>query len=469
MHLVSGEFVIFFLLVMSMVLSAFKWKKVLLLLFNIVFYLFAGIKGIILFAIFSIVTYIAGFIVHKNKNKVLFGLLIFIAITPLLFYKYVDFLLVDILRTSVNIGKGLSVPLGISFFTFQGVGYIIDVYKEKCKPERNFLNYFIFLSLFTCISSGPINRAESLLIQIRDYNKTIFDYDRCVAGARYVLVGLLLKVFIAGCLSTILPSKESGLALLIGSICYTVEIFSDFCGYSYIAYGLSKILGISVIQNFEKPYSSHSITEFWKRWHISLSSWLKDYIYIPLGGSRCSKIRMHFNTLVTFLVSGIWHGANMTFVVWGLLNGLIIVFEKITGFSKKSASKIIEFFKWITVLAIINTLWIFFDASSLNEAILTIKTICCNTLGDIVSIRTLGALKSTISNLGISILEFLRAAAAMLTFLIYVLLTRKIDEPIKFFESKYAIVRWLKYLIIIALVLVIGATGEEGAFIYANF
>lgn len=471
MNLISKEFIVLFLTAILLLLSRFEGKRIALLTFNVVFYVFAGVEASFLFFVFSLFTYIAGILIEKYNQKYIFIMFLIISFLPLACYKYLNFIISDIFRISSFKGIiKLTAPLGISFFTFQGVGYLADVYKKKINAERNFLNYFVFLSLFTCISSGPINRAESLLTQIREYDKTTFDYDRCVSGARYVLVGLFMKVFIVSCLAkTASPSHDSGLALLVSSICYTITIYCDFCGYSYMAFGLSKIMGLSVIQNFNKPYFSCSIGEFWRRWHISLSSWLRDYVYIPLGGSRCSKIRANLNTIVTFLVSGIWHGANMTFVLWGLLNGLIIVIERMIGYSKKSASKIINAFKYLITLVTINTLWIFFKASSLAEAFLTIKTICFKTFGEIISIHSFSSILAFTSQLGVSNTDFIRVAIAIIAFFVYILIEKKYDEPIEFFESKIAVMRWVKYLLVVFLVLIFGSTGNGGNFIHADF
>lgn len=471
MNLISKEFIELFLIVILFLLSRFKWKRVALLTFNIVFYIFAGVEASILFFAFSLFTYFAGILIEKYNKKHLFVIFLIISLLPLACYKYMDFIISDILKiASFNGIIKLTAPLGISFFTFQGVGYLADVYKKKINAERNFLNYFVFLSLFTCISSGPINRSESLLTQIREYDKTAFDYERCVSGARYVLVGLFMKIFIVSCLvKTASPSYNSGLALLFSSICYTITIYCDFCGYSYMAFGLSKIMGLSVIQNFDKPYFSCSIGEFWRRWHISLSSWLRDYVYIPLGGSRCSKIRASLNTIVTFFVSGIWHGANMTFVLWGLLNGFIIAIERIVGYSKKSASKLINAFKYVITLITINTLWIFFKASSITEAFLTIKTILVKTFGEIISMRSFNSILAFTAQLGVSNIDFIKVTIAIIAFLLYMLIEKKYDEPIEFFESKNAVIRWMKYLFVVFVVLIFGSTGDGGNFIYADF
>lgn len=472
LQLVSVEFIIFFIFAIFLLSAcAYKNKKIVLLAFNIVFYLWAGVQGAIIFLFFALFTYFSGLFIKKQKNKLLFSLILVVSLLPLFFFKYISFIVTGILGLPpLDFITTLSAPLGVSFFTFQGVGYLIDVYKNKCESEKNFFNYFTFLSLFTCISSGPINRSEALLTQIKNYDKTTFDYDRAVLGVRYILIGVFMKVFIAGCLSKVQPvSQENGLVLLIASVFYSVEIYCDFCGYSYIAFGLSKILGLDVIQNFDVPYNSVSITEFWRRWHISLSSWLRDYVYIPLGGSRCSKARNIFNTLVTFIVSGIWHGANWTFIVWGFLNGLFIVIEKLMGLNKPSSSKIVTLVRKVVVLCLVNTLWIFFDAPTITYALDSIKSVLLNIIPDVLSLGSMGAINTVVLSLGIGITDFLKAVMAFGCFIILEYISRKHKEPVGFFQSKYTVVRYVKYYLILIIILLFGAIGEAGAFIYANF
>lgn len=201
------------------------------------------------------------------------------------------------------------------------------------KAERNFLHYALYVSFFPSIVSGPINKASLILPQIKAL-RPYFDYSKAVAGLKCMLWGMFMKVVVADRVAlyvdTVLPRYEnySGLSCFAASLLYSVQIYADFAGYSLMAIGVGRVLGFELAENFRRPYLSYSVTDFWRRWHISLSTWLKDYVYIPLGGSRCSRLRNYWNIIVTFLVSGIWHGANWTFIVWGLWHGVFQVVEK---------------------------------------------------------------------------------------------------------------------------------------------
>lgn len=262
------------------------------------------------------------------KDKRLLGGSIVLTLLPLFFFKYYNFLNV-VLSDALSlfgIGNGLpglnwAMPLGLSFFTLQAIGYLVDVYKGRIEAELNWWDYMLFVSFFPQIASGPISKAKDLLPQIKA--KRQFDYNQCVEGLRWLLWGMFMKVVMADrvgiYVNTIFDNyvHQSGLSCFVGSLLYTFQIYGDFAGYSFMAVGVGKLMGFNLINNFERPYLSQSVTEFWHRWHISLSTWLKEYIYIPLGGSRCSKVRNYWNIFATFIVSGIWHGANWTYIVWG--------------------------------------------------------------------------------------------------------------------------------------------------------
>lgn len=468
MELISWQFILFFLLTMALLYSRLRNKKIVLFILNVIFYMFAGVVATLVLFLFAVITFFgAKLIQDKPKKKLIFTIFLLIALLPLFTYKYMAFFINIVFHISL-VEFHLFAPLGISFFTFQGIGYLIDVYRGECEAECNFLNYFTFLSLFTCVSSGPINRSQSLLQQIKNYNETEFDYDKTVKGFRYVLLGLFMKIFISACVSCVAPSANSGIALLIDSFCFTIQIYCDFCGYSYIAYGLSSVIGIDVIQNFDKPYTSKSLTEFWRRWHISLSSWFRDYLYISLGGSRCTKWRVYLNIFVVFTVSGLWHGANWTFLVWGMLNGLFLVFEKITGFYKKSSKKGVNLLKQGVTLLLINTLWIFFDAKSLSDAIHTIVTIFTQTPMDFIRLFSVRGMSKFIVSLGLNLKSFLLLIGACVAFIVLEILARK-KEIVNIFDSKCKVLEYGKYILMILVILFFGVTGSVGEFIYANF
>ena len=270
-------------------------------------------------------------------------------------------------------GLNWAVPMGISFFTFQAVGYMLDVYHGRIKAEKCFVDYVLFVSFFPQIASGPISKASELLPQIK--KKREFNYEQSVSGLKYLLWGMFLKVVLADragiYVDTVFSeyAKFSGLGCFIGSLLYSVQIYADFAGYSLMAVGIAKTLGFDLINNFVRPNFSVSITDFWRRWHISLSRWLKDYVYIPMGGSRCCKLRNYWNIFVTFLVSGIWHGANWTFIVWGIFHGVCQIIEKMFGWNKKEYKGIAKFCRILLTFLIVTIAWTIFRSPSISDTI----------------------------------------------------------------------------------------------------
>lgn len=273
-------------------------------------------------------------------------------------------------------------PVGISFYTFHGLSYIIDIYKQEIKAERNFVLYAVFVSFFPLLVAGPIERATHLLPQLR--KDRIFNKERAIDGLRQILWGLFKKVVIADSCAEyanmIFNDSEnySGITLVMGAVFFAFQIYCDFSGYSDIALGSARLLGIELLQNFSFPYFSRDIAEFWRRWHISLSSWFKDYIYIPLGGSRGGIINKTRNTFIIFIISGFWHGANWTFIAWGALNALFFLPLLISGNNRnnleivangKLLPSLREFWAIISTFAMTSFAWVFFRAEDINHAI----------------------------------------------------------------------------------------------------
>ena len=293
------------------------------------------------------VTYFTAIFVEKSKHpKIVLTAGVLLGLIPLVFFKYYNFISESITEMLTFLGlkfqlKGLNwaIPIGISFFTFQALGYIWDVYYKRIRAEKDFLIYALFVSFFPSILSGPINKASLIIPQLKKI-RPYFDYNKAVGGLKILLWGMFMKVVVADrvglYVDTVFPRYMhfTGLSCFTASLLYTVQIYADFGGYSLMAIGVGKLLGFELTENFRRPYFAVSVTDFWHRWHISLSTWLKDYIYIPLGGSRCSKLRNYWNIFVTFLVSGIWHGANWTFIVWGCMHGICQIIEKMLGQQK---------------------------------------------------------------------------------------------------------------------------------------
>lgn len=256
----------------------------------------------------------------------------------------------------------------------------MDVYYQRIKAEHNWWDYMLFVSFFPQIMSGPISKAKDLLPQIKTCRK--FDATMATQGLKWFVWGLFLKVMMADRLGMYVDKVldnymfNSGTSCLLAVVYYSFQIYGDFAGYSFMAMGVGKLMGFNLINNFQRPYLSTSITDFWRRWHISLSTWLKDYIYIPLGGSRCSKGRNYWNIFVTFLVSGIWHGANWTFILWGILHGVFQIIEKMLGWQKcTTSSKIVRFSRILLTFILVSIAWIFFRQPTIGDAFEVIERI----------------------------------------------------------------------------------------------
>ncbi|MCQ2112367.1 MAG: MBOAT family protein [Bacteroidaceae bacterium] len=409
------------------------------------------------------VTYIGARIIEvKNaygKQKYLLSIALCLAALPLLAFKYYDFVsgqlnvLLDTLSVEWSLpGLNLALPLGISFFTLQAISYLYDVYKQKIPAEHNWWHYMLFVSFFPQIASGPISKASELLPQIKSQRH--FDYSQAVQGLKWLLWGMFLKVVVADSIGLQVDviyqsySSHSGLALLITSIYYIIQIYCDFAGYSYMALGVGQTMGFELINNFQRPYFSVSVTEFWRRWHISLSRWLKDYIFIPLGGSRCGKLRNYLNIIITFVISGIWHGANWTFIIWGLIHGAVQVFEKMFDCrTYEGHNHLVRILRIVTTFMVFDLSMIFFRMPSLDDAI--------NVYGKLFTDFTFE--------------PFVWTYCSMLVLIVFFKdLMDELDiKQLRLLHSKYTIVRWITYVVLISFIAISGVYG--GQFIYSGF
>ena len=343
---------------------------------------------LLLFGI-TAVTYIFGLIFshlpqdtpHQRRRRwLLVSAAVILVVLPLAIFKYSNFLL-DLSRsilTPAGIDTGNTkfsfiVPLGISFFTFQALGYMWDVYYGRFPAEKNFADYMLFVAFFPQIASGPISRASTLLPQIKQTRR--LDWADLTAGIRLLLWGYFLKAVFADRVAIIANpvfnnyEYYSGATCFLGSIMYSLQIYGDFAGYSLMAIGIGRMFGFRLPGNFSRPYFSASVSEFWRRWHISLSAWLRDYVYIPLGGSRKGKVRTYGNLFTTFLVSGIWHGASLTFVFWGLLHGLFQSIEKFFSISNRPEGRFWLIVRITLTFLLVNFAWIFFRMPSFSDSI----------------------------------------------------------------------------------------------------
>ena len=337
---------------------------------------------------------------NTSKRKVLLWISITANLGFLGFFKYYNFFLDNFITafsffgTSINIqGLNIILPVGISFYTFQTLSYTIDVYKRKLEPTKDFIAFSAFVSFFPQLVAGPIERATNLLPQF--YKKRSFDYNKAIDGLRQVLWGLFKKIVIADNCAQFAneifnySADYSGSTLLLGAIFFTFQIYGDFSGYSDIAIGTSRLFGFNLKQNFAFPYFSRDIAEFWRRWHISLSTWFRDYLYIPLGGSRGGTWMKIRNTFAIFIVSGFWHGANWTFIVWGALNALyflplLLLNKNRTNTNTVAEGKYFPTFKEFFQIGITFSLtvlaWIFFRSENIGHALHYLSTIFSKSL-----------------------------------------------------------------------------------------
>lgn len=337
----SIAFWLFFFIVLSLYFSIFRknyYKQNCLLLgASYVFYGYVDWRMCGLLFVITILFYFLGRIVKENRKVLLLSISVGIAILG--FFKYVDFFIVQLATVANLFGfkakpetLNIIVPIGVSFFTFKLIAYVIDIYKGKMPPVTDFVSFAVWVSFFPTIMSGPIDRAVDTIPQLQKVRK--WNSMLVLEGCKRILWGMFLKMCIADKVGSYTDAVYSvyehhaGITIITASILYSFQIYADFCGYSEMSIGVAKILGITVPENFLRPYFSTNIGDFWRRWHMSLMSWLRDYVYIPLGGSRCSNIKVLCNTIITFLISGLWHGANWTFVLWGGYHGSLVFFRR---------------------------------------------------------------------------------------------------------------------------------------------
>ncbi len=391
----SIEFLIFFPIVVAVFFSLpQRFRQVFLLAASYYFYMCWKAEYAILILVSTLIDYVAALRMGKTAEKsarTKYLILSLAANLGLLFaFKYANFFNESIraVLEQFNIFYGFPgfdwlLPVGISFYTFQSMSYTIDVYRGEKEPERRFTTFALYVAFFPQLVAGPIERSTRLLPQLD--RAVRFDYDRLISGLRLMLWGFFKKVVIADRLAIYVnqvynsPGEYQGLTLILATYFFAFQIYCDFSGYSDIAIGTARIMGYDLMLNFRQPYFSQSIAEFWKRWHISLSTWFKDYLYIPLGGNRVSKPRWYFNLLAVFLVSGLWHGANWTFVLWGFLHGFYLVFSIWTQKAREALAGLVKIdrfpllqrgLKIFLTFHLVCFSWVFFRANSVADAFL---------------------------------------------------------------------------------------------------
>ena len=473
----AGYLVFFTIVCLVYFILPKKVKRAFLLLASYFFYSCWNLKYSLLMLFSTVVTYLTAIAMdlagEKQKKKIYLGLCFFVNLAILFVFKYYGFTVNFLNKILGLVGVSLNLPLinvllpvGISFYTFQALGYIVDVYRGEIKAERNFINYALFVSFFPQLVAGPIERSKNLLTQIDNLGRR--RYENLSKGLLYILWGFFLKLVIADraaiFVNQVYDSYQgySYIFLCYAALLFAVQIYCDFYSYSIIAKGSAKILGYDLMDNFKAPYLSKSITEFWRRWHISLSTWFKDYLYIPLGGNRKGAFRKHLNVLIVFLVSGLWHGANYTFVLWGLIHGIFNIledsFKDITknisnNFIYKNIRRLITF-----VVAVIS--FVIFRSKNIGAAKAFI----------------LGILKRQAGTLDASIAfpyedtVILLIAIAMLV-VIDILIYNKVNM-VERIEKRSLIIRWPIYIFLLVVILIFGIYGpgySEAQFIYFQF
>lgn len=416
----------------------------------------------------TVITYAGAILIGKqkkqsNKRKCLLGI-VAVNVLILAFFKYTNFIvssLISIWSVSDDSFRGLDIilPIGISFYIFKAISYIADVYNNKIEPEKDFAAFALYIAFFPQLLAGPIDRAGRIIPQFK--KKYYFDGCNVTKGLKMMLWGYFMKLVFADRAIIYVDAiygnlyAHNGTSILLAAILYSFQIYCDFAGYSLLSIGVAKAMGYDVMQNFNRPYLAKSITEFWRRWHISLTKWLTDYVYIPLGGSRCSKLKTYRNIMVTFLVSGLWHGASWNFVIWGFIHGIIQIFEKALGIARKETKNILVNGGRIFLTFFIATIaFIFFRLPSFSDAIYAIGKIATSWGKPFMSRDATPALEY----------------CALGLFIIFVkeMMDEFFPTKFKFFENKNIIVRYVTYITICILILAAGVF-DDSQFIYMQF
>lgn len=451
---------VFALLLYYVIPKKLQWAY--LLLASYLFYLKSDAEYFLLLVASTVLTYVTGRLLEKweqaTRKKVLVAVCVILNIGLLVFFKYAP--------------TTLLAPVGISFYTFRVVGYLMDVYRGKIKAEKNLGKYALFVSFFPQIVSGPIERSYNFLPQMEKGHS--FDYDTVKAGFLIFLWGLLKKIVLADRLAILVDEVFNNVwsyntpAYIVAMLFFTMQIYFDFSGYSDMAIGISRMLGITTIKNFDRPYYAKSIGEFWRRWHMSLSTWFRDYLYIPLGGNRVSKARWALNTMIVFVTSGLWHGENWTFLVWGALHGVYQVIGKFTKEYKdkvynaihlKRESRLYSILATVTTFGLVTYAWMFFRANSLIDALHVTKSLL---IWDFSGFD--------IWKLGLGKEDFIFAVVCILIWFVIEAFQGKVCLR-QWLQKQCIPVRWGIYLVIMFTCIMFGLYGDLSAssFIYFQF
>lgn len=444
----SAIFAIFLPIVFVLYWFAFqgsiRLRNAFLIAASYVFYGWWDVRFLALIALSSLVDYLAGRLMGRHP-KLALTLSVLVNLGALVFFKYAGFFVDSFATAFATVGIDLHVgtlsiilPVGISFYTFQTLSYTIDVYRGKLQPTKDVLAFFAYVSFFPQLVAGPIERASTFLPQF--FTKRDFLYNDAVNGMRQILWGLFKKMVVAdGCASVVDPifadpGAHSGMTLLIGAMLFGIQIYGDFSGYSDIAIGVARLFGFHLMRNFANPYFAVDIRDFWQRWHISLSTWFRDYVYIPLGGNRGSATRTSLNVLIVFLLSGLWHGANWTFVIWGFYHAVLFLPRFRYGA--------------LPTFLLVSLGWIFFRSASVSDAMSFFQVMST----DLIS------LPSTMVIIPVLLSFFLMGVEWM---------RRSREHALELSDIKSRFIRWMIYLSIILTIALLASPAQP--FIYFQF
>lgn len=474
----SWQFAIFLPIVFSLYwLLPKKYQWIVLFVSSYYFYMCWKPEYIILILLTTAVSYVGTILIEKKptKKRLFLTLSLTVSLSVLFFFKYFNFFASSIVNGVNWIFKtegdpiliNVILPVGISFYTFQTLSYVIDVYRGKVKAERHFGKYATFISFFPQLVAGPIERTSNLLNQIKEEHS--FDYAKASYGMRLMLWGFFKKMVVADNLAVFVdkiyesPTNFSGFSLILATLFFAIQIYCDFSGYSDIAIGVSKLFGVDLMTNFDTPYFSTSIKGFWSKWHISLSTWFKDYVYIPLGGNRVSKLRHKINLIITFLVSGLWHGASWTFVVWGGIHGVSQAIESCLPKKEEKRKKaFVQVIKGIGVFVFVTIAWVFFRAQSLSDAWHVL------TNGFVGIGSPISYLRKGFTNMGMGVERLIICSLSVLILFIYEVLSQKRDV-IGWLGTKKKIVSWSACILLSLIILAWTPVASGSEFIYFQF
>jgi len=483
----SLQFLFFFILVMAIYFAIpYRFRWVLLLAASYYFYMATKPVFVVFILLSTFITYYAGIQIGKTeskaKRKTFFLLSLLFNLGLLFLLKYYNFLndSLKVLSAHFHIvykfpAFYILLPVGISFYTFKSLSYAIDVYRGAETPERHLGFFALYVAFFPQLLAGPIERATRFLPQL--YERFDFDYQRVTRGLKLMLWGFFQKMVIADNLATLVdsvykhPAESQGLPLLAGTFFFAFQIYCDFSGYSDIAIGTAQVMGLKTMENFNRPYFSKSIAEFWRRWHISLSSWFRDYLYIPMGGNRVSVPCWYLNLFVVMLICGFWHGANWTFLLWGGLHGFYLIFSILTRGVRDHlvrmirldrAPKLHSYLKILTTFSLVCFAWIFFRADTISDVFDIISNLFTG-WEKVFTVKPLG----NIPFWGPLKFEFIVSLLSIVILLLVELKERRVNM-IDWFSEKPIWVRWSVYYSIILSILLLGNFGSK-QFIYFQF